>query len=167
MSDIAFTRAVRHHFTHTPQTWTVRKRAAGRWSVVDQDDNVVDSTTTRKAAEEARRNGTYVKLWNSRTAWYLGNATDPRNRTLSIVELRIVADVLTDLDHPEAPAARHRAWPDAEYCDVCDLVLAGTDRLCPVCDYCATEGCAESLADGQGFDGHCGNCADRRDHLYA
>ena len=166
MSDTAFARTVRHHFTHTPQTWTVCKRAARSWSVTDQDGQTVESTSTRKAAEEARQSGTYVKLWNARAAWYLCTDTDPRSRALSVEELRAVADVLTELDHPAAPAARHRAWPAAEFCDLCDLVLIGRSRLCPACDHCDTDGCTESLDDGAGFDGYCGDCADRRDHLY-
>ena len=38
----------------------------------------------------------------------------------------------------QAPAARCRGWPDAEFCDLCDLVLGGADRLCPICDYSRT-----------------------------
>jgi len=67
---------------------------------------------------------------------------------------------LTALDHPDA---RRRGWPDAEFCDLCDLVLTGPARLRPSCDHCADPGCTASLEDGQGFDGYCGECADRRD----
>ncbi|BBX87983.1 hypothetical protein MAUB_58560 [Mycolicibacterium aubagnense] len=28
---------------------------------------------------------------------------------------------------------------------------------------CRTEGCAEDADDGEGYDGFCGNCADRED----
>ncbi len=73
---------------------------------------------------------------------------------------------MTDHDHPHAPADRPHAGPDAESCDLCDLVLTGPARLCPQCDHCAAEGCTAGLDDGEGFDGYCGNCADRRDHLY-
>lgn len=161
-----FARAVRHHFAHPPQTWTVSQRAARRWAVIDQDGGTVVTTATRAAAEDACQHGTPVAQWNDRTAWYLARSTDPRNRALSTPELRTVAGILTALDHPEAPAARRRAWPDAEFCDLCDLVLIGRARLCPVCDHCASAGCVASLEDGQGFDGYCGTCADGRDHLY-
>jgi hypothetical protein len=161
-----FAQAVRHHFTHPPHTWTVAKHSARRWAVLDGDGAIIESTTTRAAAEDARRHGRYVLLWHDRTAWYLERSTDPRHRALTLSELRTVANILTDLDHPEAPAARHRAWPDAEFCDLCDLVLIGPARLCPTCDHCASDGCTSSLDDGEGFDGFCGHCADRRDHLY-
>lgn len=70
--------------------------------------------------------------------------------------------------HPDrgVPADRTPGWPDEESCDLCDLVLIGPARLCPQCDHCATPGCTASLEDGEGFDGYCGSCADRRDHLY-
>lgn len=166
MTHDRFAQVVRHHFTHPPQTWTVCRRAPRRWAVIDGDGTTVESTTTRAAAQDACRHGVYVMLWHDRTDWYLGRSTDPRNRALSVAELRTVADILTDLAHPDAPAARHRAWPDAEFCDLCDLVLTGPARLCPQCDHCASQGCIASLDDGQGSDGYCGDCADRRDALY-
>lgn len=35
---------------------------------------------------------------------------------------------MTDHDHPDAPADRPYAGPDAESCDLCDLVLTGPGR---------------------------------------
>mgnify|MGYP003606794879 CR=1 FL=1 len=127
MTHERFAQAVRHHFTHPPHTWTVTRRAARRWAVIDGNGAIVESTATRAAAEDACRRGVHARLWHAQTAWYLGCSTDPRYRALSVAELRTVADILTALDHPGAPAARRRGWPDAEFCDLCDLVLTGPD----------------------------------------
>lgn len=111
-----------------------------------------------------------VELWprrgHDRDSIPAGHVLFPLQYVQISFELRIIATVLIDLDHPDAPAACHRAWPDAEFCDLCDLPLRGHNRLCPRCDHCATHGCANPLDDGEGFDGYCGDCADRRDHLY-
>ncbi|MFJ3182352.1 hypothetical protein ACIPJN_28750 [Streptomyces sp. NPDC086796] len=32
----------------------------------------------------------------------------------------------------------------------------------PLEELCSNEGCRASLSDGEGYDGECGNCADRR-----
>lgn len=162
-----FADSVRHHFSNPPQDWTVRKLDPRRWAIVNTAEDIVSTHRTRADAEHNHSAGPYVRIWADRTAWYLGTSTDPRCRALTPEELRTIATVLIDLDHPEAPAACHRAWPDAEFCDVCDLPLRGPNRLCPHCDHCATEGCTNPLDDGEGFDGYCGDCADRRDHLYA
>ena len=161
-----FAHSVRYHFSNPPHDWTVRKLATRRWAVVNTADDVISTHPTRMAAEQNRTAGPYVRIWTDRTSWYLGTSTDPRCRALAPDELRIIANVLIDLDHPDAPAACHRAWPDAEFCDLCDLPLSGPNRLCPRCDHCATHGCTTPLDDGEGFDGYCGSCADRRDHLY-
>ncbi|ODQ95562.1 hypothetical protein [Mycolicibacterium holsaticum] len=161
-----FADSVRYHFAHPPADWTIRRIDSRRWAVINTAGDTIDTHPTRSAAEHAAAAGPYVRIWSDRTAWYLGTTNDPRNRTLTPEELRTIATVLTDLDHPEAPAARHRAWPDTEFCDLCDLPLTGPDRLCPNCDHCDTEDCTNPLNDGEGYDGYCGDCADRRANLY-
>ena len=39
--------------------------------------------------------------------------------------------------------------------------LTGGTLMCHSCRTCAAEGCDERNDDGEGYDGYCGNCADR------
>ncbi|CPT78052.1 Uncharacterised protein [Mycobacteroides abscessus] len=94
MSLAAFEMSARWHFAHPPATWTVHKVDARTWHIRAADGAVIDRFTTKRAAERARVDGTYVKLWHAKTAWYMGTSTDPRERALTDEERAIIDDIV-------------------------------------------------------------------------
>lgn len=68
------------------------------------------------------------------------------------------------------------ATPCGTFCEGC---MGGHVKVCGICkdefegdpnlpaSSCATEGCDGAIDDGEGYDGYCGNCADRRERSRA
>lgn len=94
MSLTAFEKCARWHFAHPPATWTVHKADTRTWHIRATDGAVIDRFTTKRAAEQARIDGTYAKLWHEKTAWYMGTSTDPRERALTVEERAIVDEIV-------------------------------------------------------------------------
>ncbi|MFL0286883.1 hypothetical protein ACJH6J_23950 [Mycobacterium sp. SMC-18] len=94
MSLAAFEKCARWHFANPPATWTVHKVDARTWHVRAADGAVIDRFTTKRAAEQACTDGTYVKLWHAKTAWYMGTGADPRERALTDEERAIVDEIV-------------------------------------------------------------------------
>lgn len=101
----AFERAAREHLLHPPSEWTVVRRDARRWDVVDHRDATIATRTTRKAARAAIDDSTERRIWEDNRAWYLGKSTDPRARRLTTDEQLIVAAILAERDATEAPSS--------------------------------------------------------------
>jgi hypothetical protein len=55
-----------------PSTWVVAKAAPGRWNLCVADGGVLESFTTKKAAEAATTEGFMFKMWTEEAAWYAG-----------------------------------------------------------------------------------------------
>ncbi|MFV8161289.1 hypothetical protein ACNQVK_04065 [Mycobacterium sp. 134] len=64
------------------------------WHIRTIDGAVIDRFTTKRAAEQALIDGTYVKLWHEKTAWYMGTSTDPRERALTDEERSIINEIV-------------------------------------------------------------------------
>lgn len=106
----AFEAAAREHLANPPATWTVHRVAPRNWQVRTRGGAVIDRCTTKAAAEQSRQDGTYVKLWQERTDWYLGRSKNPRDRPLTAEE-RAIIDHIT---HPTDPAGTIAA---VRFCD--------------------------------------------------
>lgn len=110
MSLAQFERAARWHFANPPATWTVHKVDTRTWQVRTADGTVIDRCTTKAAAEQSSQSGSYVRLWQERTDWYLGRSTNPRDRPLTAEE-RAIIDGIT---RPATPLETIRA---VRFCD--------------------------------------------------
>lgn len=63
------------HAANPPTTWVVRKASARCWqlTVIRGDGvDVIDTFTTRRAAEEARTTGSAARLYADEARWYAG-----------------------------------------------------------------------------------------------
>jgi hypothetical protein len=60
------------HAANSPSTWTVTKAADRVWNVSTADGVVLDSTTTKKAAEALKTSGHLVRMYEQEGAWYAG-----------------------------------------------------------------------------------------------
>lgn len=107
----AFEAAAREHLANPPATWTVHRVAARTWQVRTRDGAVIDRCATKAAAEQSRQDGTYVRLWQERTDWYLGRSTNPRDRSLTADERAVIDQILNPTD---MAAAHVRA---VRFCD--------------------------------------------------
>jgi hypothetical protein len=58
-------------------------------------------------------------------------------------------------------ATRAEAYTDLDR--VRGVFFAEDDGSGEYDDHCSTEGCTGRMDDGEGYDGYCGNCADRLD----
>lgn len=94
----AFEDAAREHLANPPATWTVHRVATRTWQVRTRDGAVVDRCATKAAAEQSRQDGTYVRLWQERTDWYLGRSTNPRDRPLTADERAVIDKILHPVD---------------------------------------------------------------------
>ncbi|MGW5441434.1 hypothetical protein [Nocardia asteroides] len=92
----AFEAAAREHLLHPPSEWTVVRRDARRWAVVDHRGATIARRTTRKAARAAIDDSTERQTWEDNRAWYLGESTDPRARQLTADERLIVSQILAE-----------------------------------------------------------------------
>lgn len=101
----AFERAAREHLLHPPSEWTVVRRDARRWDVVDHREARIATRTTRKAARAAIDDSTERRTWEDNRAWHLGESIDPRDRQLTADEQLIVAAILAERDATEAPSS--------------------------------------------------------------
>ncbi|WP_088295430.1 hypothetical protein [Mycobacterium avium] len=101
----AFEAAAREHLANPPASWVVHRVGPRNWQIRTRDGAVVDRCTTKTAAEQSRHGGTYVRLWQERTDWYLGRSTNPRDRPLTPEE-RAIVDRITN---PAAVAETIRA----------------------------------------------------------
>ncbi|SLJ81148.1 hypothetical protein [Mycobacteroides abscessus] len=94
MSLAAFEKVARWHFANPPATWTVHKVDTRTWHIRAADGAVIDRLTTKRDAEQALIDGTYVKLWHEKTAWYMGTSTNPRERALTAEERAIIDNIV-------------------------------------------------------------------------
>lgn len=94
MTITAFENAARWHFANPPATWTVHKVDARTWHIRATDGTVVDRFTTKRAAEQGRVDGAYVTLWHEKTAWYMGQSQNPRDRALSAQERAVIEEIV-------------------------------------------------------------------------
>lgn len=94
MTLTAFEKAARWHFANPPATWTVHKVDTKTWHIRAADGAIIDRFTTKRAAEQGRIDGTYVKMWHQKTAWYMGTSTDPRDRALTDDERAIIDGIV-------------------------------------------------------------------------
>lgn len=94
MSLNAFERAARWHFANPPASWTVHKVDTRTWHIRAADGAIIDRFTTKRDAEQGRVDGTYVKMWHQKSAWYMGASSDPRDRALTNEERAIINDIV-------------------------------------------------------------------------
>jgi hypothetical protein len=115
----AFEAAAREHLANPPTSWTVHRVAARNWQVRTRDGAVIDRCPTKAAAEQSRQCGTYVRLWQERTDWYLGRSKNPRDRPLTAGERAIIHHITHPTDAPGTVRAvrfcdrdehDHQAW---------------------------------------------------------
>lgn len=104
----AFERAAREHLLHPPTEWTVERRDARRWNVVDHRGATIATRTTRTAARAAIDDSTERRTWDDNCAWYRGESTDPRVRQLTADEQAIVAEILAEVDSADDPVGEQR-----------------------------------------------------------
>jgi hypothetical protein len=55
-----------------PSTWVVTKVVTGRWNLCVASGGVLESFTTKKAAEAATTEGFMFNMWTEEAAWYAG-----------------------------------------------------------------------------------------------
>lgn len=62
------------HAANPPESWVVIKRGPRSWTLTLADDPtaVLDRFETKRAAEEARREGWLVRLYEQERRWYAG-----------------------------------------------------------------------------------------------
>ncbi|MYS33452.1 hypothetical protein K388_07335 [Streptomyces sp. KhCrAH-43] len=116
-------------------------------SLPDADFHISDIA---RAAARALGDNWTASAGTRAVVGYLENKT----RSTGIYTLSVVEGTLQ---------LQHERWADpcAEF-DGDDLpTLAETVATAILDDLCRNEDCGESTADGEGYDGQCGNCADR------
>lgn len=65
------------HAANPPETWVVAKAGNRVWHLKTADGTVLDSFTTRKAAEAARETGFTADLYAKEKRWYAGENVPP------------------------------------------------------------------------------------------
>ena len=59
------------HAANPPSTWRVVKHG-NKWALRTASGDTIGYYETKKAAEEDKRSGPYVRLYNDETRWYAG-----------------------------------------------------------------------------------------------
>jgi hypothetical protein len=70
------------HDADPPSGWTVRKLTARRWQLLNRRGGVLDTFDTKKQAEEAKKSGFLVNLYEKEGRWFKGE-TPPGHRPYS------------------------------------------------------------------------------------
>jgi hypothetical protein len=61
------------HAANPPATWTVRKVADRRWALCDKDGGIIETRTTKAAAEALKTTGPVVELYVAEGRWFAGD----------------------------------------------------------------------------------------------
>lgn len=72
---MALHRTPEEHDANPPASWTIRKNGQ-RWSLEMADGGVLDTFTTKTAAQEARESGFLTKLYAKEGRWFAGELVD-------------------------------------------------------------------------------------------
>lgn len=60
------------HAANPPETWEVAKVAERQWHLRDRDGFTLDGFDTKRAAEQARTDSFWTRLYEQERRWYAG-----------------------------------------------------------------------------------------------